>query len=82
MPRCHQNSFTDFYIKGKLASNFIKIQFCEAKISVMRVGSRRPATFKIEIFVTIVKETVKNSHSGPRPRFSHSIIDIIVSRDN
>ena len=34
----------------------IKTQLCEVKMSVMRAGSRMPATSKMEIFVAIVKE--------------------------
>ena len=57
------------------------------KKSVMRVGSRTPATSKMEIFVKINKESVKNSHkelqlrcySGPRTCLSHLIIDIVSS---
>ena len=34
----------------------IKIQLCKAKVSAMRVGTRTPATSKVEFFVAIIKE--------------------------
>ena len=34
----------------------IKIQLCKAKVSAMTVGTRTPATSKIEFFVAIIKE--------------------------
>ena len=51
--------------KGKIGFKLIKIQFCEAQMSVTRVGSRTTGTSKMEIFVTIVKESAKNSHVAP-----------------
>ena len=47
-----------FLYKGKACLKLIKIQLCEAKMSVVvvRVRSRTPATSKMEIFVTIFKE--------------------------
>ena len=45
-----------FLYKGKIGFNLIKIQLCEAKMSLMRVGLMMPATSKMEIFVIIVEE--------------------------
>ena len=44
-----------FLQEGKISFRLIKIHLCEAKTIVMRVGSRTPATSKMEFFVTIVK---------------------------
>ena len=65
-----------FLYKEKIGFKLIKIQLCEAKMSVMRAGSKAPATSRIEIFVTIVKEwklskIVTNS----------SILDVTVALD-
>ena len=64
-----------FLDKGKVGFKLIKIQLREVKMSVMRGGSRTPATFKM-IFVAIVKEwklskIVTNS----------SILDVTVVQD-
>ena len=40
----------------KIGFKLIKIQLCKAKMSVMRVVSRRPATSKMEFFVAIIKK--------------------------
>ena len=45
-----------FTYEGKIDFKLIKNQLCEAKMSVMRVGSRTPATSKMDLFVTAVKE--------------------------
>ena len=42
--------------KRKIDFKLIKIQLCEAKISVMGVESRTPATSKVQIFVSIQKQ--------------------------
>ena len=42
--------------EAKIGFKLIKIQLSKAKVSVMRVGSRTPATSKIEFFVAIVKK--------------------------
>lgn len=44
-----------FLYEGKIGSKSIEIQLWDAKMNVMRVKSRLPATSKIELFVTIVK---------------------------
>ena len=63
-------------------------------MSVMRVGSRTPATSKAKIFVTIVKKWKLSKiaticmllfftcYSGPRSRLSQLIIDIVDSCDD
>ena len=45
-----------FLNKGKTGFKLIKIQFCEAKMSVMRFRSTTPSTSKMLTFVTIVEE--------------------------
>ena len=45
-----------FLCEGKTGLKFIKIQHCKAKMSVMKVGSRTPATSKMEVFVTVVNK--------------------------
>ena len=45
-----------FLCEAKIGLKLIKIQLCKAKVYVMRVGSRTPATSKIEFFVAIVKK--------------------------
>ena len=57
-----------FLYKEKIVFKLIKIQLCEAKISITRVGLRTPATSKMEILVTIVKEFVKNSQNLSKMR--------------
>ena len=81
-----------FLYKRGIGLKLIKIQFCEAKMSVMRVRSRTIAKSKMEIFVKnfLRIETVKNSHRqlhfrchrGPRSRLSRLIIDIVVPCNN
>ena len=44
-----------FLYEAKIDFKLIKIQLCKAKMSVMRVGSRTPATSKMEFFVAIIK---------------------------
>ena len=44
-----------FLYEGKIGSKSIEIQLWDAKMNVMRVKSRLPATSKIELLVTIVK---------------------------
>ena len=44
-----------FLYEGKIGCKSIEIQLWDAKMSVMRVRSRLPATSKIELFVTIAK---------------------------
>ena len=65
-----------FLYKEKIGFKLIKIPLCEAKMSVLRAGSRASATSKTETFVTIVKEwklskIVTNS----------SILDVTVALD-
>ena len=45
-----------FLYEAKIGFKLIKIQLCKAKVSVMRVGSRMPATSKMELFVAIIKK--------------------------
>ena len=45
-----------FLYEGKIGFELIKIQLCEAKMCVMTVGSKKPSTYNMVIFVTIVKE--------------------------
>ena len=45
-----------FLYEAKIGFKLIKIQLCKAKVSVMRVGSRMPATSKMEFFVRIIKK--------------------------
>ena len=51
---CHSNWLTGFY-EGSIAFKLIKIQFCEAIMSLMRVGPRTHAKPKMESFMTIVE---------------------------
>ena len=44
-----------FLYEGKIGSKSIEIQLWDAKMNVMRVKSRLPATSKIALLVTIVK---------------------------
>ena len=81
-----------FLYKGKIDLKFIKIQLREAKMSAMRVGSRTPATSKMEIFVTVVKEwklsrtvtisSILEVTMGHRSRLSRLIVGIVVSCDD
>ena len=45
-----------FLYDAKIGFKFIKIQLCKANVSEMRVGSRTPATSKMEFFVAIIKK--------------------------
>ena len=45
-----------FLYEAKIGFKLIKIQLCKTKISVMRVGSRRPAISKIDFFGAIIKK--------------------------
>ena len=44
-----------FVYEAKIGFKLIKIQLCNVKVSVMRVGSRTPAISKIKFFVAIIK---------------------------
>ena len=45
-----------FLYEAKIGFKLIKIHPCKAEVSVMRVGSRTPATSKMEFFMTIIKK--------------------------
>ena len=45
-----------FLYEGKIGFTLIKIQLCEVKVFLMRIGPKTPATSKLGIFMTIVKE--------------------------
>ena len=45
-----------FLYGAKIDFKLTKIQLCKAKMSVMKVGSRMPATSKLEFFVSIIKK--------------------------
>ena len=55
----------------------IKIQLCKAKVSDMRVGSRTPATSKMEFFVALIKKW-KVLNIVPKS----SILDVTVDTKN
>ena len=63
-----------FLYKGKIGLKLIKIQLCEAKMFVMRVGSKTLATSKMEIFVIVVKEWKLS-----KIVINSSILDVTVS---
>ena len=44
-----------FLYGAEIDFKLIKIQQCKAKMSVLRVGSRIPATYKLEFFEAIIK---------------------------
>ena len=48
-----------FLYEAKIGFKLIKMQLCKTKISVMRVGSRTPETYKMEFFVALLKFFVK-----------------------
>ena len=52
----HLELIDRFLYGAKIGFKLTKIQLCKAKMSVMRVGSRTPATSKIEFFVAIIKK--------------------------
>ena len=45
-----------FLYEAKIDFKLTKIQLCKAKMFVMKVGSRTPATSKLEFFVAIIKK--------------------------
>ena len=45
-----------FLYEAKINFKLIKIQLCKEKVSVMRVGSRTPATSKTVFFVAVIKK--------------------------
>ena len=45
-----------FLCEAKIDFKLIKIQLCKQKMSVMRVGSRTPATSKLKFFEAIIKK--------------------------
>ena len=45
-----------FLYEAKIDFKLTKIQLCKAKMSVMRIGSRTPATSKMEFFAAIIKK--------------------------
>ena len=45
-----------FLYEAKINFKLIKIQLCKAKTPIMRIGSRKPATSKMEFFVAIIKK--------------------------
>ena len=45
-----------FLYEAEIDFKLIKIQQCKAKMSVVRVGSRIPATSKLEFFEAIIKK--------------------------
>ena len=45
-----------FLYGAKIDFKLTTIQLCKAKMSVMRVGSRTPATSKLDFFVAIIKK--------------------------
>ena len=78
-----------FLYETKIGFKLIKIQLCEAKIFVMRVGSRAPATFNMNLCGNYQKmKGVKNSHkelhlwccSGSRSRLNRLIINLRFMR--
>ena len=66
-----------FLYEAKIDFKLIKIQLCKAKMSVMRVGSRAPATSKMEFFVTIIK---KQNLLNTVPK--SSILDVTIDTKN
>ena len=57
--RSHSNQPSSLPLKLIDRFKLTKIKLCKEKLSIMRVKSGTPATFKMEIFLTIVKELVK-----------------------
>ena len=45
-----------FLYVAKIDFELIKIQLCKARMSVMKVGYRTPATYKMEDVVTVIKK--------------------------
>ena len=45
-----------FLYDAKIGFKLIKIQLRKAKVSVMRIGFRTPATTKMEFFIAIIKK--------------------------
>ena len=81
-----------FLYKEEIGFKPIKIQLCEAKMSVMIVGSQTSATSKMEILVTIVKEwklskiftnsSILDVALALRSHLSRLIIGIAISYGN
>ena len=66
-----------FLYKAKIDFKLIKIQPCKAKMFVMRIGSRTPATSKIEFFAAIIKKQ-KLLSTAPKS----SILDVTMDTKN
>ena len=66
-----------FLYETKIDFKLIQIQLCKAKMSVMRIGSRTPATSKMEFFATIIKKQ-KLLNTVPKS----SILDVPMHTKN
>ena len=81
-----------FLYKEEIGFKPIKMQLCEAKMSVMIVESKMSAKSKMEILVTIVKEwklskiftnsSILDVAMALRSHLSRLIIGIAISYDN